>query len=44
VERATDETVTKKLFHIQRGSGSSSSIARSEPSVGLVGKPVGLSW
>src|SRR4051812_39286817 len=44
VETATDETVTRKLFHIQRGSGSSKRIVRSEPRVGWLGKPLGSSW
>ena len=36
--------VTRKLFHIQRGSGWSKMIERSELNVGCVGKPVGSSW
>ena len=44
VETATDETVTRRLFHIQRGNGWSLTIARSESNVGCVGKPVGSSW
>src|SRR6478736_3384299 len=44
VDAATDETVTKKLFHIQRGSGWSATIERSAWNVGWIGNPVGSSW
>jgi hypothetical protein len=44
VETETDETVTRTLFHIHRGSGSWKIIERSALSVGWLGKPVGLSW
>src|SRR5579859_7673536 len=43
VETATDDTVTRKLFHIQRGSGWWKIIERNALSVGWLGKPVGLS-
>src|SRR4029077_10598320 len=44
VDTATDETVTRRLFHIHRGIGLSITIARNELSVGCDGTPVGSSW
>src|SRR4051794_41940468 len=44
VETATDETVTRKLFHIQRGSGSSKRIVRRAPRGGWGGEARGSSW
>src|SRR6266849_2452401 len=43
VEAATEETVTSRLFHIQRGSGWCRIIESRASSVGWLGKPVGFS-